>query len=388
VSIDIQSTAFAIPGTARSTPRATFGSIEAGRGIAALLVVLYHADRLATNPAYWHARAFGGAFIGGHAGVEFFFVLSGFIIAHVHAHDIGRPDRLRRYVARRFDRVYPLYWLVLTGIVALTLLGPAVPSLRHVDAAVIARSYLLVGGDSHDGVLTVSWTLFHEILFYAAFAVLIVDRRAGMVVSALWLAAIVTSAAGASDGAGIIPAYVTSPLNLLFALGVATQIAVRQRRVRYPWLWVALGLTAFASLAAEEALAGGLGETARNLLYGIASAAALAGVVSRERDRPFAVPAAISVLGAASYSIYLIHYPALSIVARGMQRAGVMAAMPEDVGFTLLCVVVVGLGAAVHYVVERPLLTSLRRFRGHRDLQRIRLTGIDGEKLRVMFAVR
>jgi len=71
-----------------------------------------------------------------------------------------------------------------------------------------------------------------------------------------------------------------------------------------------------------------------------------------------------------------------------MQRAGVMAAMPEDVGFTLLCVVVVGLGVAVHYVVERPLLTSLRRFRGHRDLKPIRLTEIDGEKLRVMFAVR
>jgi exopolysaccharide production protein ExoZ len=337
------------------------------------------------NPAYWHARAFGGAFIGGHAGVEFFFVLSGFIIAHVHARDVGRPDRLRRYLARRFDRVYPLYWLVLTGVVALTLLGPNIPSLRHVDAAVIARSYLLIGGDSHDGVLTVSWTLFHEILFYAAFATAIVGRRAGLVVGALWLAAI---SLGATVGFDAVPAYVTSPLNLLFALGVLTQIAVRQRRIRRPMLWIVVGLLAFVALAAEEALADGLGETLRNLLYGVASAVALAGIVTREREHRFSIPAALSVLGAASYSIYLVHYPALSIVARVLQHAGLIAAVPENIGFVLLCGAVVSLGVAVHYGVERPLLAGLRQWRAERDLRRVGAVVGESEKLRAMFAVR
>lgn len=386
MSIDIQSTAFAIPGVIRATPsRMTFGSIEAGRGIAALLVVLYHADRLVVNPAYWGARAFGGAFVGGHAGVEFFFVLSGFIITHVHTRDIGRPNRLRRYLVRRFDRVYPLYWLVLTGVVALTLLGPGIPSLRHVDSVAIASSYLLAVADSHDGVLTVSWTLFHEILFYAVFATAIVDRRAGLVGGALWLVAI---AVGATVGIGAIPAYLTSPLNLLFGLGVVTHVAVGQRRIRRPLLWVAAGLLAFAGLAAEEAVAPVLGETARNLLYGLASAAALAGVVSHERARRLAIPAGLSALGAASYSIYLIHYPALSIVARVMARAGLIAAFPGNVGFVVLCAAVVGLGVATHYVVERPLLAGLRRWRAERDLRRIRAVVSESEKLRAMFAVR
>jgi len=53
-------------------------SVEAGRGVAAVLVVLYHVGKFYfATPKYWAARAFGGAFMFGHAGVEFFFVQPG-----------------------------------------------------------------------------------------------------------------------------------------------------------------------------------------------------------------------------------------------------------------------------------------------------------------------
>ncbi len=359
MSIDLQSTATAV---ATEDARRTFRSIEAGRGVAAVLVVLYHADRLVPNPAYWGARAFHGAFVGGHAGVEFFFVLSGFIIAHVHARDIGRRERLGRYLARRFDRVYPLYWLILTVVVGLALVGPSFGSLAHVRPAAIVGSYLLAGIASHDGVLTVSWTLFHEILFYAAFAAAIIDRRAGVAVAVAWFGLI--AEAGIIGGGGL-PDYVTSPLNLLFGLGVATRTLVGRRDLRRPLGWAAAGIGAAIALGLEEAFAPVLGETARNLLYGLASAVALAGFVAYERRRPLAVPRALSLLGAASYSIYLTHYPALSLVARIAARLGLTAAPPE-VGFAILTLAVVGLGVAMHYAVERPLLERLRNIRSTR----------------------
>ncbi len=366
MSIEILSSATVFPGIQRRVPNRTFGSIEAGRGLAALLVVLFHADKVVTNPAYWHARAFGGLFACGHAGVEFFFVLSGFIIAHVHTRDIGRPAQLARYVTRRFDRIFPLYWLILTVLVAVALLGPDIASLRHVDTAAIVSSYLLVGRDSHAGVLTVSWTLFHELLFYLAFAALIVDRRAGIVVGAAWLTLIAVAAMG---GVGGIPAYVTSPLNLLFAAGALAQVAVRDRRVRHPLWWTAAGIAAFAGLAAEEVFVPVLGETARNLLYGVASAVALAGIVSYERDHRLRVPAILSTLGAASYSIYLVHYPALSVVARLMRRAGLIAALPVDAGVVVLSAAVVAAGVGVHFAIERPLLAWRRgRSVGRREV--------------------
>jgi len=64
------------------------------RGVAALTVVLYHATRGLSLPQYLGYIPFGNSLGFGHAGVDFFFVLSGFIIMHAHTADIGRPERL------------------------------------------------------------------------------------------------------------------------------------------------------------------------------------------------------------------------------------------------------------------------------------------------------
>lgn len=342
----------------------TFQSVEAGRGVAALLVVLYHADRLAPNPAYWGARAFGGIFSFGHAGVEFFFVLSGFIIAHVHRSDIGRPDRLRRFIIRRAIRIYPLYWMVLTALVVLSIVYPHITSLRHVDGAVIAESYLLAGPDSHGGVLTVSWTLFHEVLFYCAFALLIVDRRAGVFAAGAWITLIALNEAVGVPG---VPSYIVSPLNLLFAGGVVVEACVR-RDVRWPAGWALAGIVAFTALAIDETGRAAIAEMPRNLAYGLASAVALVGVVTIERNWPISVPRPLRVLGAASYSIYLVHYPLLSLAARMMRQLGLIAALPETIGFILLVTIVLATGVATHFVVERPILAWLTRRSNHPSL--------------------
>jgi peptidoglycan/LPS O-acetylase OafA/YrhL len=59
----------------------------------------------------------------GHAGVDLFFVISGFIITYVHYDDIGTPSRLGRYAARRFQRIYPLYWLATLVTLILGVVG-------------------------------------------------------------------------------------------------------------------------------------------------------------------------------------------------------------------------------------------------------------------------
>ncbi len=84
--------------------------LQVFRGLAALLVVYHHANREVAGvfgDSWWRSL-----FDLGDAGVQFFFVLSGFIIYHVHRHDIGRPERTRRYLLKRIIRIYPIYILV------------------------------------------------------------------------------------------------------------------------------------------------------------------------------------------------------------------------------------------------------------------------------------
>jgi peptidoglycan/LPS O-acetylase OafA/YrhL len=126
-------------------------SIQAARGIAALLVVFYHAGRMIALPQYTGYIPLSGFFNFGHAGVDFFFVLSGFIIYFVHHEDIGRSDRLQRYAWRRATRIYPIYWIVTALVLVASMVHP-----ERLDFAHIGKSLLLFPEDD-DPIVGVAW---------------------------------------------------------------------------------------------------------------------------------------------------------------------------------------------------------------------------------------
>jgi exopolysaccharide production protein ExoZ len=76
-------------------------SIEACRGIAATMVVAAHCGHTLGAPANFGVPPFGLLFQFGRSGADIFFVLSGFLISFIHWRDLGHPERLRHYLARR-----------------------------------------------------------------------------------------------------------------------------------------------------------------------------------------------------------------------------------------------------------------------------------------------
>jgi len=74
--------------------------LQVFRGIAAMLVVYHHANQEVIE--LYGDNALRSLFDFGDAGVQFFFVLSGFIIYYVHRRDIGGSGQLAfQYVRRR-----------------------------------------------------------------------------------------------------------------------------------------------------------------------------------------------------------------------------------------------------------------------------------------------
>ena len=133
-------------------------NVEAARGIAACLVLFYHAARHIKGDT--GHLPFGTISQFGHSGVDFFFVLSGFIIMFVHFDDIGKPHSIVRYAKRRITRIYPLYWMVLSFTIFMQAIAhpESMPSLSHVmqDLALLPTTATIVG---------VAWTLQHELYF-------------------------------------------------------------------------------------------------------------------------------------------------------------------------------------------------------------------------------
>ena len=314
--------------------------LQAGRGVASLFVVLFHATVIVESPKYWNSLAFNGAFLFGNSGVDFFFVLSGFIILHAHRLDVGHSARLWRYMWKRFVRVYPLYWLV-TLIVGLLLVVTHNP-----HAVLIANSFALIG-TRPDAVLVVAWTLFHEILFYLLFALVLVVPRVGMFVMLIWWTACLVFVRTPE------PIYVLSPINLLFGFGIAAQVATRRWTI--PGFVLPLGVAAYGALAFCVVTGRAPPMPMQHLGFGAAAALIVCGAVSLERAKGTKPPMLLSRLGDASYALYLIHYPLLSLCAKLWMRLSFLRAAPAELAFTVMVIVCVAAGWGLHIAVEKPL---------------------------------
>src|SRR5262249_8597765 len=112
----------------------------------------------------------------GYAGVDLFFVISGFIITWVHDEKLGRPAALREYAAKRFWRIYPVYWFcwLVTVLVLLPGLRIGVPEPGVRESAVCLSLWPQRGTtftfQTWNYYLPQSWSLVYEVMFYLVFA--------------------------------------------------------------------------------------------------------------------------------------------------------------------------------------------------------------------------
>jgi peptidoglycan/LPS O-acetylase OafA/YrhL len=344
-------------------------SLQACRALAALLVVLYHTSgSIFALPKYFGCKPCGDLFDFGGAGVDFFFVLSGFLIAHVHAGDLGQPQQLRAYLWKRLSRIYPTYWAVLLLVLPVFLLAPRLATGRQGEPLVILGSFLLLPLPDAGPVLVVAWTLSHELLFYLLFATLIASRRWGAAVFTAWLMLLAAGVCGRLDG---FPwTFLASPYNLEFLAGLLLGLkASRERKLPdssresgslCSRLAVLLGTAIFLTTGMIDVYAGPLGLYEHVLGYGSGSVLALAGLIEAERSGRLCPPRLLTFLGDASYSIYLTHFPALSVLAKLVKVLGMDGWVPPLPLYGLLAGGAVAAGCVFHVALERPLLRCLR----------------------------
>nr|WP_294543144.1 acyltransferase [uncultured Rhodopila sp.] len=331
--------------------------VQAARGIAALMVVVYHATRAISLPQYIGYVPFGNAFGFGHAGVDFFFVLSGFIITYAHAADVGRPDRTPRYLWRRVTRIYPIYWFV-TGIeIARALFAP--DAAARLAPMHLLNSLLLLPARA-DPIVGVAWTLKSEMLFYIVFALAIIERRFCKPLLAGTLLLVLAGAAVAPEAP--LLRLLVSPFNIEFLMGIAAARWLASHRTARPAAVAALGAVLFLIAGVLE-LQGivPLNGLPGRALYGSASVAILLGLVELERGGTLRLGNIGLMFGDSSYCLYLIHLTVVTIAIRIGAHFGVLAAVPAGVAIAMLGALAIGAAVMLHVGVEGPLMRWIRR---------------------------
>jgi peptidoglycan/LPS O-acetylase OafA/YrhL len=356
-----QKSGTAVPGIETGPPR--LAGIQAARGFAALLVTVYHFERLTVPEQYLGYKAFGGLFSFGHVGVDFFFVLSGFIIYYVHHRDIGNPAALPNYLWRRAARIYPAYWFV-TGLAILSTVAVVPDWTGRFELQHLLGSLLLVP-QAKWPVLEVGWTLVYEALFYLIFAVGIASQRAGQALFLGWIAVIGACMFGEPEN--VLLLQLSAYLNLLFMMGLVAAHIVLRRNVRRPLLWALGGLCVLLVAGYIENHGGiGVDSLAGRMTYGFSSMAIIVGLAVADRRGLLRVNRFAMLLGDMSYTLYLIH---VLVIANGLWLLAKLGLMPDMPVWALAVGAILGavaMATVVHQTIERPAAALARRAHARR----------------------
>lgn len=284
-------------------------SIQVLRGIAATAVVVCHAV---------HANV-------GAAGVDLFFVISGFIIGKVM---VGKDPA--RFLLDRIWRIFPIYWIV-AGIwfFVVTYAGRL-----DIERTVVSITLWPVYSHFMIPYLGQAWSLCYEMLFYYAAAAALITRKGGWIIACFLL-----FFAAALFFSTPLLGFLGFPLIFEFLFGLVIGKVPAPTARAAPLLLVAPLVMLLAPAASFNGHSFGVADHTtllRVLLWGLPASLILYAALGLERFATFAPAVAV---GDASYSIYLTHLFVLMFVSG-------WSAVP-----LALCV-----GLAVHRYVEVPIL--------------------------------
>jgi exopolysaccharide production protein ExoZ len=335
--------------------------IQVLRAVAALVVTICHAQfefsRIGELPAAMPAATLDG--LAGF-GVQLFFVISGFVMVYASEPLFGSWRGSFVFMERRLVRIVPLYWIVTTLYLALTLL--IAKFHKPYSPGFVVASYLFIPAARPDGIVEPlvgqGWSLNYEMLFYFVFALTVpsVRRISVGIVSAVLIVAV---AAGQSiHPLPFIIAVWTSPLLLHFVFGMWIGLGYREG-LRLNQLQ-GLVLVAVGCILLLVQFYGPPRLPAFDLVFWCIPAIIVAGVSLTGMSFKGPVWSLLIVIGASSYALYLFHAVAIRVLYYFALWLGF------DIGRALLaCVssavlISIVFAVAIHYFVEKPLLKTLR----------------------------
>lgn len=346
-----------------------FANIQAMRGVAALMVCLVHSVAMPVGVGMDYAVPFLGAI--GPAGVDLFFVISGFIISTVASEAGGKAGghgavRLARdFALKRAARIYPIYWVVLLLAVVLS------PHIFLAPAAVPARPLwrLILLIDTDNNKIMAAWTLVFELYFYLILTALLLLMprhifRGILAWSSVSIACILYFEATQDPLRFMVP---FNPLLLEFMLGTLIAYLYRRRILLFPVGAIVTGVLLFAIGAYANNTFGTWQPWQRVIAFGPASALIIYGVVVVEAQHNWTIARVWQRLGDASYSLYIWHQTMFFMMLAISQRLGLFGMLPGYVIVPAWIIIVVAWSFLSFHHIEDPFRRWIEgRITGHR----------------------
>lgn len=317
------------------------------RAFAAISVVFFHSDKFLLKE---HLQPFGAA------GVDIFFVISGFIMTY---NTQITPTNPRAFLINRFVRILPMYWLMTIGVYLIALTFPHLLNSTQPDPIQLVKSLFFIPFQKSNGlvepILFVGWSLNYEIFFYLLFSISLIlpsMSRSGILMIVLTT---LVAAGLLAPNHNILWSFYTSPIILEFAIGMLTALLIPRAPAEvgattkiitasgllcaplllfFPLIW-----PHSQAWIAPMCLSGGL----------------VTSVILLDRWGWSWNSAGLLLAGDASYVLYLSH----PYVTQVLQKFALW--LPGFVGLALALAAALFVALQLHMQLERPITRYLKR---------------------------
>jgi exopolysaccharide production protein ExoZ len=337
-----------------------FPWVQGLRALAALSVAFVHVANDAVTTHHDPTGVVGGAarLMPWTAGVDIFFVISGFVIVHASAPLFASSGGPWRFLRRRLTRIVPLYWALTTLFLVAGAVRPSAINGESGGAGYIAASYLFIPWPRLDGMMEpafgLGWTLNYEMFFYLVLTPFIaLHRKLAVGGSAVTLCVLVVIGQSFDFGSAVLT-YWADPIILEFILGMGLAQAVAAG-----WSlpgWARIVMVGIAVTALYQQVDAAL--SWRMFSYGCPGALLVAAaVLGRQTDVRRLPMRVLTRFGDASYAMYLFHpfvMRGFTLTTAGTNISGVL--------YVVLSLMVAQLSAlAINAWFERKMTSVLRR---------------------------
>jgi peptidoglycan/LPS O-acetylase OafA/YrhL len=324
-----------------------FVQLDALRGIAVLMVVLFHFTTR-FGELYGHPSDVPFSFYFGQYGVDLFFIVSGYVIFMTVKSGIGWQD----FLVSRFARLFPAYWVaVLVSACAVTVF--ALPDRQVLPLDVLINLSMLQEWFAVPHVDGVYWTLSLELSFYLLVLVMLCLNLLPRVswLALLWLGGMVSVRLAQNYLGLTVPPGIKTTFLLLYGHWFVAGMMFYAIHNRKADPLVAVNL--LGVMAVEFLLAGPIAafRCSLFLLLFFAATKRVAVLDSLLSARP------LVYLGTISYSVYLLHQNIGYIVMRAAYDDGLSPA----IAISLACLISLVLAICLNALVENPARAYLRK---------------------------
>lgn len=303
-----------------------------------------------------------GLLMHGAAGVDIFFVLSGFVMAHT---SLDRQITPLAFMRARFSRIAPLYWAMTVFVFIAGCLKPTLFPHLPVDTRHLLTSIFFI--PQPEGQLVyVGWTLNYEMFFYLIFAMFLHMKgrmkRATCIIGTL----IALAACHFLTYGNFIAHYLCNPIILEFVAGIVISLIWRSTPTPGSMtIYVFLCMAAYTALFLGPNPLNSVHSYSRLLQWGPPAAVLVLAAVLLERNGIIIKDKFIQLLGDASYSIYLTHV----FVTRAYEKFPKLINLEQNqhiaYAYSLIVMLITAaIGVAVYRWLEMPLTQRVQTLLG------------------------